>query len=34
MPLSQNAAEYDYVQQLGNKNIGAWIDTAAIQAGR
>jgi hypothetical protein len=34
MPLSQNAAEYDYVQQLGHKNIGAWIDTAAIQAGR
>jgi hypothetical protein len=33
-PLSQNAAEYDYVAQSGHKNIGAWIDAAAIRAGR
>ena len=31
-PLSQNAAEYDYASQLGDKSIGSWIDTAAIQA--
>jgi hypothetical protein len=33
-PLSTNAAEYDYVAQTGHKNIGAWIDSAAGQAGR
>jgi hypothetical protein len=33
-PLSQGAAEYDYAQQLGNRNMGAWIDAAAIKAGR
>lgn len=33
-PLSWNAAEYDYAAQLGDKSIGSWIDTAAVQAGR
>jgi MTH538 TIR-like domain (DUF1863) len=34
MPLSHNAGEHDYIQQLGHKNLGAWIDAAAVQAGR
>lgn len=34
MPLSVNAAEYDYVVENGHRNIGHWIDTAAKQAGR
>lgn len=34
MPLSANAAVHDYVGGTGHKNIGAWIDTAAIAAGR
>jgi antiphage defense system Thoeris ThsB-like protein len=33
-PLSTNAAEYDYVAQIGHKNIGSWIDAAARQAAR
>jgi hypothetical protein len=33
-PLSFNATEYDYVQSVGHKNIGAWIDAAAMRAGR
>ena len=32
--LSAYTQEYDYVAQLGHQNIGAWIDTAAAQAGR
>jgi hypothetical protein len=34
MPLSVNAAEYDYVADHGHRNIGSWIDKAAQQAGR
>jgi hypothetical protein len=34
MPLSTNAALYDYVANEGHKNIGAWIDQAAQRAGR
>jgi hypothetical protein len=34
MPLSTNAAEYDYVADHGSRNIGSWIDAAAKQAGR
>jgi len=34
MPLSYNAAEYDYVADNGSRNIGSWIDAAAKQAGR
>lgn len=33
-PLSDCAALYDYIAQDGSKNIGAWIDQAAKQAGR
>jgi hypothetical protein len=33
-PLSVDTAEYDYELQLGHRNIGSWIDKAAIQAGR
>jgi hypothetical protein len=34
MPLSVNAAEYDYELDHGDRNIGSWIDKAAKQAGR
>jgi hypothetical protein len=34
MPLSVDAAEYDYELEHGNRNIGSWIDKAAKQAGR
>jgi hypothetical protein len=34
MPLSANTLVYDFIQNIGHKNIGAWIDTAAIKAGR
>jgi hypothetical protein len=34
MPLSANAAEYDYELEHGHRNIGSWIDAAAKQAGR
>ncbi len=34
MPLSVDAAEYDYEQDHGHRNIGSWIDLAAKQAGR
>ena len=34
MPLTANAAEYDYEQDHGHRNIGSWIDQAAKQAGR
>lgn len=33
-PLSDCAAEYDYIAENGSKNIGAWIDHAAKRAGR
>jgi hypothetical protein len=33
-PLSHNAGVYDYVANDGHKNIGSWIDSAAIAAGR
>jgi hypothetical protein len=32
--LSVDAAEYDYEQDNGHRNIGNWIDRAAKQAGR
>jgi MTH538 TIR-like domain (DUF1863) len=34
VPLSVDAAEYDYELDHGNRNIGSWIDKAAKQAGR
>jgi hypothetical protein len=34
VPLSAVTAIYDYVEQQGHKNIGSWIDTAALRAGR
>ncbi len=34
MPLSANASLYDYVCGSGAKNIGAWIDLAAVATGR
>jgi MTH538 TIR-like domain (DUF1863) len=34
MPLSADAAEYDYELDHGHRNIGSWIDKAAKQAGR
>jgi hypothetical protein len=34
MPLSADAADYDYGQDHGHRNIGSWIDRAAKQAGR
>lgn len=34
MPLSADAAEYDYAGLTGHRNIGSWIDKAAKQAGR
>lgn len=34
MPLSQGAQEYDYVNDIGHKNLGSWIDTAVNRAGR
>lgn len=34
VPLSEVTAIYDYVAEEGHKNIGAWIDTAALRAGR
>lgn len=33
-PLSTGTAVYDYMNQQGHKNIGAWIDRAAQQVGR
>jgi hypothetical protein len=34
MPLAWHTDEYDYVAGIGHKNIGAWFDGAAQQAGR
>ena len=34
MPLARYTQEYDYIADVGNKNIGAWIDKAAIAVGR
>ncbi len=34
VPLSAYVDEYDYVAQVGHKQIGQWIDRAAIRAGR
>jgi hypothetical protein len=34
IPLASGTSEYDYVVQLGHKNIGAWIDLAAVEVGR
>lgn len=33
-PLSSAKNQYDYITQEGHKNIGFWINNAAIQAGR
>ncbi|MFA7414490.1 MAG: TIR domain-containing protein [Rhizobium sp.] len=33
-PLERGTMRYDFVQQQGHKNIGGWIDLAAINAGR
>jgi hypothetical protein len=33
-PLSNYVSEYDYVAEAGHKNIGAWIDRAAVAVGR
>jgi hypothetical protein len=32
--LSSGTAVYDYMTEIGHKNIGAWIDAAAQQVGR
>jgi hypothetical protein len=32
--LSQNATAYDYIADDGHRNIGSWIDKAALGAGR
>jgi hypothetical protein len=34
IPLSVDAAEYDYMRDGGHRNIGSWIDRAAKQVGR
>ena len=34
MPLSAYVREYDFVAEVGHKNIGAWIDQAALVVGR
>ncbi|HLZ02654.1 MAG TPA: TIR domain-containing protein [Bradyrhizobium sp.] len=34
VPLSAVTSIYDYVGQQGHKNIGLWIDAAALRAGR
>jgi hypothetical protein len=34
MPLSSGTAAYDYVTDIGHKNIGAWIDKASQAVGR
>jgi hypothetical protein len=34
MPLSVGAHEHDYVVEVGHKNLGSWIDAAAVRAGR
>jgi hypothetical protein len=34
MPLSSGTPIYDFCADNGHKNIGAWIDTAAIRVGR
>ena len=34
IPLSADAAEYDYELDHGHRNIGSWIDKAAKQSGR
>ena len=34
MPLASAVDEYDYVAGVGHKNLGTWIDRAAIRAGR
>ena len=34
VPLSWVTAAHDYVAELGHKNIGTWIDSAAVAAGR
>jgi hypothetical protein len=34
VPLSAATAAYDYVGGRGHENIGRWIDTAALRAGR
>jgi hypothetical protein len=33
-PLERGTMRCDFVQQQGHKNIGGWIDLAAINAGR
>jgi hypothetical protein len=33
-PLSYNATVYDYIADDGHRNIGSWIDKAALGAGR
>jgi hypothetical protein len=34
VPLSAYTREYDYVAEIGHRNIGAWIDQAAQAVGR
>jgi IS30 family transposase len=33
-PLSENADEYDFTNDVGHKHIGSWLDRAAQRAGR
>lgn len=34
VPLSKHCSRYDFVEQNGHKNIGGWIELAAVEAGR
>jgi hypothetical protein len=34
MPLSAVTSQYDFVVNEGAKNLGAWIDAAAVSAGK
>jgi hypothetical protein len=33
-PLSHNADEYDFTNDVGHKHLGSWLDRAAQRAGR
>jgi hypothetical protein len=34
VPLARYVDEYDYMASEGSKNLGAWVDRAALRAGR
>jgi hypothetical protein len=33
-PLSENADEYDFTNDVGHKHLGSWLDRAAQRAER